>query len=152
MLSSSSEEAASSKEGPRRRSSSASSAAASSAAETVSGDGFGKTGFASTATAAGAGARAAGGGVRGLRILVFRLGSVYTTALCLYLSVRRGVAAVNGGEEGGSRRLHPKPPLVVPGDVVSRAAKPRRFTRGRRGASRGGGVVDAGCVFSFSRD
>ena len=29
--------------------------------------------------------------MRGLRILVFRLGSVYTTVLCLYLSARRGV-------------------------------------------------------------
>ena len=86
---SSSEEAASSEEGPRRRSSSAASAAVASAAETVSGDGFGKTGFVSIATDAGA--RAAGGGVRGLRILVFRLGSVYTTVLCLYLSARRGV-------------------------------------------------------------
>ena len=85
---SSSEEAASSEEGPRRRSSSAASAAVASAAETVSGDGFGKTGFVSTATDAGARAR---GGVRGLRILVFRLGSVYTTVLCLYLSARRGV-------------------------------------------------------------
>ena len=107
---SSSEEAASSEEGPRRRSSSAASAAAAFAAETVSGDGFGKTGFASTATDAGA--RAAGGGVRGLRILVFRLGSVYTTALCLYLSLcRRGVVAVDGGEERGSRPL--RPPFVT---------------------------------------
>ena len=108
---SSSEEAASSEEGPRRRSSSAASAAAAFAAETVSGNGFfSKTGFASTATDAGA--RAAGGGVRGLRILVFRLGSVYTTALCLYLSLcRRGVVAVDGGEERGSRPL--RPPFVT---------------------------------------
>jgi hypothetical protein len=144
---SSSEEAASSEEGPRRRSSSAASAAAAFAAETVSGDGFGKTGFAATATDAGA--RAAGGGVRGLRIFVFRLGSVYTTALCRYLSARRGVVAVDGGEERGSRRRPPFVTLFVAGDVVSRAAKPRRFTRGRRVA--GGGDVDAS-VFSCFRD
>ena len=100
----------------------------SAAAETVSPEGgfFSppeNTGFASTATDAGA--RAAGGGVRGLRILVFRLGSVYTTGLSLCLSARRGVE-VGGGSD-------PAEVVVVtsPGAAVSRAAKPRRFTRGR---------------------
>lgn len=103
------------------------------------------TGFASTATDAGA--RAAWGGVRGLRIFVFRLGSVYTTGLCLCLSARRGVE-VGGGSDPADvwTFFFPRVGGLVasPGVAVSRAAKPRRFTRGAPLVA-GGGIV--GSVF-----
>jgi hypothetical protein len=99
------------------------------------------TGFASTATDAGA--RAAWGGVRGLRIFVFRLGSVYTTGLCLCLSARRGVE-VGGGSDPADvwTFFFPRVGGLVasPGVAVSRAAKPRRFTRGAPLVA-GGGIV-----------
>jgi hypothetical protein len=99
------------------------------------------TGFASTATDAGA--RAAWGGVRGLRIFVFRLGSVYTTGLCLCLSARRGVE-VGGGSDPADVWTFFLPRVgglvASPGVAVSRAAKPRRFTRGAPLVA-GGGIV-----------
>ena len=99
------------------------------------------TGFASTATDAGA--RAAWGGVRGLRIFVFRLGSVYTTGLCLCLSARRGVE-VGGGSDPADvwTFFFPRVGGLVasPGVAVSRAAKPRRFTRGAPLVA-GGGII-----------
>lgn len=103
------------------------------------------TGFASTATDAGA--RAAWGGVRGLRIFVFRLGSVYTTGLSPCLSARRGVE-VGGGSDPADvwTFFFPRVGGLVasPGVAVSRAAKPRRFTRGAPLVA-GGGIV--GSVF-----
>jgi hypothetical protein len=104
------------------------------------------TGFASTATDAGA--RAAWGGVRGLRIFVFRLGSVYTTGLCLCLSARRGVE-VGGGSDPADvwTFFFPRVGGLVasPGVAVSRAAKPRRFTRGAPLVA-GGGIVGSAFV------
>jgi hypothetical protein len=92
-------------------------------------------------------ARAAWGGVRGLRIFVFRLGSVYTTGLCLCLSARRGVE-VGGGSDPADvwTFFFPRVGGLVasPGVAVSRAAKPRRFTRGAPLVA-GGGIV--GSVF-----
>ena len=104
---------------------------------------------AARALGAGGGARAAhrGGGVRGLRIFVFRLGSVYTTGLCLCLSARRGVE-VGGGSDPADvwTFFFPRVGGLVasPGVAVSRAAKPRRFTRGAPLVA-GGGIV--GSVF-----
>ena len=86
--------------------------------------------------------------MRGLRIFVFRLGSVYTTGLCLCLSARRGVE-VGGGSDPADvwTFFFPRVGGLVasPGVAVSRAAKPRRFTRGAPLVA-GGGIVGSAFV------